>query len=338
MDNDLIKVLWVENDPVVLASYPDEAEQFGIDLVPYDCWDDARAALLSDYDSFDAIILDAKCKPHKDSLDNATRFLSEVFSDLGAIFMQKGRSLNWYVLSGEIGEKDEAPIPEIRKQWDGDWPKDFYSKTTDREHLYKRIQEHVVHRSNAIQIKTILYPDVFRAIVNCKLDKNASDAMVGLLEPIHFQGTSDLDYNNRIDSARKVLEYLFRSMIEMGVIPPFYRTVTNVKDSVNLTWCSKLLAGNPDQKSRTTCKSEVFPRIIAEIVKNIIYAAGSKLHTSAAQNSAEMNIGGYLQSVGNTTFLIKSFALQLCDVLIWYERYLRAHPNPDENANNWDYV
>lgn len=336
MDKDVIKVLWVENDPAVLNAYPLEAEMYGIDLDPYECWDDARAALLANYDSYDAIILDAKCKHHKNSVDNATRFLTEVFADLSGIFIDKGRHLNWYVLSGEIGEDDETPIPERRKQWDGDWPKDHYSKTQDREILYKRIRAHVIYRSNAIQIMTSFYPDVFRAIDTCNMDESAKEEMISLLEPMHFSGTANEDYNNRLVSTRRVLEYLFRSMITKGILPPSFRSEDNSKDTVNLTWCSLFLAGKPDSRSLVECKSPVFPRVIAENVKNIIYAAGSSVHTVGSQNNISMR--EYLQSVGNTTNLIKSFALQLCDVILWYESFLREHPDPEENMQNWKMI
>ena len=52
---DFIQVLWVEDDPVVTQSYPLKAGKFGLQLVPYPCWDDAKAALESDYDRWSAI-------------------------------------------------------------------------------------------------------------------------------------------------------------------------------------------------------------------------------------------------------------------------------------------
>lgn len=335
MDNDLIKVLWVEDNPGTREEFPGEAEDHGIDLIPFECWDDARTALLRDFDSYDAIILDAKCKLHKDSIDNAIRFLPEVIADLGEIFAQRKRHINWYVLSGEIGENDINPIPEKRKQWDGDWPKDYYSKNTDRLTLYSRIREHV-ERSNANQIKTILYPEVFRAIDKCGLDKSAAEVMVSLLEPMHFAGTSEKDYNYRFAEARKILEFIFRSMIDNGIIPPSYRTVSKGKDGVNLTWCSRLLAGKPHDLSNTECVGAVCSRIIAKNIEQIINTSGSFVHTTAAKQDTESDGAQYLQDVGNTTFLLKSFALQLCDIILWYENYLTKHPDAKENAKNWN--
>ena len=69
---DLVQVLWVEDDPNVTKSYPLKAESFDLELVPYPCWDDAKAALEGDYDRWSAIILDAKCFPsHFTSFDGS---------------------------------------------------------------------------------------------------------------------------------------------------------------------------------------------------------------------------------------------------------------------------
>ena len=45
--NDLIKVLWVEDDPDVTSTYPLEAENYDLELVPISCWDDAKVELES---------------------------------------------------------------------------------------------------------------------------------------------------------------------------------------------------------------------------------------------------------------------------------------------------
>ena len=83
MDNyNLIQVLWVEDDPDVTETYPVKAESFDLELVPFPCWDDAKVALENEYDRWSAIILDAKCKFHRDSADNAIVFLREALKDI----------------------------------------------------------------------------------------------------------------------------------------------------------------------------------------------------------------------------------------------------------------
>ena len=63
----LIQVLWIEDDPVVTNSYPAEAEQYDLQLVHFPCWDDAKVALESNFNRWEAIILDAKCKVHAET-------------------------------------------------------------------------------------------------------------------------------------------------------------------------------------------------------------------------------------------------------------------------------
>ena len=44
MNENLIQVLWVEDDPQITLTYPLEAAQYGIQLVPFSCWEDAEKA------------------------------------------------------------------------------------------------------------------------------------------------------------------------------------------------------------------------------------------------------------------------------------------------------
>lgn len=89
-ENDLIQVLWVENDPLVTNSYPGEAEMCGdLQLTVFPCWEEAEAALESDYDRWQAIILDAKCQYKKGDADKADRFLMNVITRIGKIAARK---------------------------------------------------------------------------------------------------------------------------------------------------------------------------------------------------------------------------------------------------------
>ena len=97
--NDLIKVLWVEDDPDVTNTYPLEAENYDLELVPIGCWDDAKVELENKFNQRSAIILDAKCKYQRDSKDNAIVFLREALDDISTICEKKGRIIPWYVLT-----------------------------------------------------------------------------------------------------------------------------------------------------------------------------------------------------------------------------------------------
>ena len=136
MVENLIQVLWVEDDPQITLTYPIEAAQYGIQLVPFSCWEEAEKALVSDFKRWAAIVLDAKCKYKHDSHDNAAVFLTQAIHAIDTICANHHRILPWYVLSGGSEEELNDLIIDSREEWDGDWKqKKYYSKTTDREIL-----------------------------------------------------------------------------------------------------------------------------------------------------------------------------------------------------------
>ena len=69
-----------------------------LQLTVFPCWEEAEAALESDYDRWQAIILDAKCQYKKGDADKADRFLMNVITRIGKIAARK-RSYNSLVRS-----------------------------------------------------------------------------------------------------------------------------------------------------------------------------------------------------------------------------------------------
>ena len=130
---DLIQVLWVEDDPKVTETYPLKAEILGLELLSYPCWDDAKVALETEYDRWSAIILDAKCKQHRDSADNAVRFLAEALKDISVLSEKNGHVIPWYVLTGGDESEVSDSINDERMQWDKDW-----TDSTNKKVLFKK--------------------------------------------------------------------------------------------------------------------------------------------------------------------------------------------------------
>lgn len=337
---DFIQVLWVENDPEIIEAYPIEAEELGLQLVPFTCFDKAYAALRDDYNRWDAIILDAKCKIHDNSMDKATPFLTHSISVLAELAREKNKTINWYILSGQGEELISDSIPPTRLAWDKDWTdsknKSFYSKESDREILFMRIRTHYRNKAE-FQISNDLYNPVFKAIEECKLDDEVYTKMEDLLIPIHFNTVDGSYYNKMFTDVRIVIEWIFRSMIVNGILPPSLLLKKKGKDGINLTWASKFLAGEPDMKSNLLIIGNkiVFPKVIADIVKNLIYFSGSKEHTTEESKEDSLNVAEYLRYVGETPYLLRSLTMQLCDVIVWYANYLKEFPDSIENSKNW---
>ena len=44
----------------------------------------------------------------------------------------------------------------------------------------------------------------------------------------------------------------------------------------------------------------------------------------------------YIGNVDNSTLLLKSFAFQICDFILWYKNYIKENGEFEENAANWE--
>jgi len=336
---DLTQVLWVEDDPNVTETYPLKAEDFDLELVPFPCWDDAKAALESDYDRWSAIILDAKCKHHRDSKDSAVVFLREALKDISVLSEKNGHIIPWYILTGGDESEVSDSINDERMQWDKDWTdsenKKYYSKNVDNEKLFRRIRYHA-YKSPRIQIQE-MYRHVFEAFEECGIDDNGYNALEDLLVPIHFlKDIKDKDYNDKFEKARTVLEYIFRSMSLYGILPDWGK-------QVNLQWSSCLLSGmsamKKDDKGNEVviieCKKQILPGVLKETLRGMTRIIPAFCHSDNKEEK-DVKKEEYLSRVGDSTLLLKSFAFQICDFILWYRNYLKENGNVEQNSNNWD--
>lgn len=334
-----IEVLWVEDNKSLHEIYPLQAETYGIDMVPFENWEDAFKQLTSDYNKWDAIVLDAKCKINKESADNAVKFLPEVFTALTLLSEKNKRIIPWYVLSG--GGAEVGPISDLiiekRKLWDSDWKKPYYSKNTDFDTLLYRIKE-TFEKSDVFQIKESLYHDVFQAIREIGLPNDAEDYMMKLLKPIHFNVEDNDAYNSHYEYPRYILEYIYRSMVSHNLLPK--ELINNRrKDSVNLAACSKLLgSGSISEHGFNFAYSfVVFPTIIRNAVWNTTTITGSYVHTKSegSDDKEKVDTKGHIAAVGGSPYLLRKIAYELCDFILWYKDFLRKHPNDEENSTLW---
>lgn len=334
----LIQVLWVEDDPEVTKTFPVKAENFDLELVPFCCWDDAKEALEGDYDRWSAIILDAKCKYHRDSADNAVVFLREALKDISNM-AQIRPIIPWYVLTGGDTNEVSDSINDERDEWDKDWTvsqhKKYYSKNTDTEMLYRRIRDHA-RISPRLQIQK-MYRNVFEAIEKCKIDDEAYNALEDLLVPIHFPGEIDAnDYNDKFKKARVVLEYVFRSMVVNGILPEWGK-------NMNTRWSSCLLAGKSATKFVkdgedivvVESKEAILPAALNDILRAMVNILPADVHSKSGDANA-VNIPDYIKCVDGSTYLLNSFALQLCDLILWYRNYLRENEDKEQNKSKWE--
>lgn len=362
-NNKYIQVIWVENDPLITSAYPNEADMVaGIELHPFECWEDAETELQNNYDRWDAIILDAKCKYKKNDADKAEKFLSHVFPKIMTLAARKKRTIPWYVLSGQ-GEDDIRDLIPDTNEWDNDWMqiknRRFYSKNGkvniggteihERHALFYRIKTHVTHYQHELQIKQHYYPDVFSAIDRLGLQNSVGYYLMALLEPIHFQDTTNANYNHRYVDLRKSLEIIFRHMVNNGILPPVIIKKSNIKENVNLSWSNLLLGTKkptkindlPNNEKILWCKvtrnteNPILPKQLAHWLMTAIFQAGGAVHTTTGEEEITLNLDNYLPHVAGSPYMLRSLTMGLCDFILWYDSFLTKHPDPEINANNF---
>lgn len=340
IDNDLIQVLWVEDDPIVTKTYPLEAEGKGLQLVSKPCWDDARFALESEFDRWSAIILDAKCKYHRNSADNAIEFLREALDDISTICERRGRIIPWYVLTGGSETEVSNSINEKRLKWDCDWTekehKKFYSKNVDREALYERIKVHA-QKSCRIQIQEF-YRDVCEELQSFNAD--VCDDILTILEAVHFP-SSHPNFNPKYlyNPLRKALEQVFRSLGKVNIIPnAFFQ-----KGDVNINQCFMFVIGRPAEKIGYKLDTGgIVPRHIQDMMSLIVNLGNAASHSfnpslpTILSDKEIQKFDNHLKTIStNSKLLIFSIALQFCEILQWMNNYIKNHPDKEENRKKW---
>ena len=365
MSERYIQVLWVENDPLITEAYPREAELLeGIELHPFPCWEDAETELEKNYEKWDAIILDAKCQYKKGDADKAERFLVNVFKRIEKLASRKNRTIPWYVLSGQ-GEDDIRELISLDNEWDEDWVnlvnRRFYSKNglielqedgkkkliQERHILYKRIKNQVVHYNPELQIEYNYYHDVFTALDRLELEAEVGYHMMHLLKPVHFPETTNIDYNNRYIELRKALEYIFRHMVNSGILPHIV-IGKDEKEGVNLSWCSLFLGAKqpenpyslPDTDSskrfwkrvKRNIETPLMPKQLSKWLKETIFQTGGAAHASTADAEIKLSLDKYLPLVGGSPYMLRSLTMGLCDFILWYYNFLQENPDDELNA------
>lgn len=339
-NHDLIQVLWVEDDPKIIYSYPQKAESFGLELVSFPCWDNAREALESDYDRWSAIILDAKCKYHPGDTDNAVKFLAAALKDIAVISKEKQRVIPWYVLTGGAESEVSDSITDDRMKWDADWTtatnKNYYSKNVDNEMLFRRIR-YYAKKSPRMQIQE-MYRDSCELLA--QLDTNACEDIMTILEAIHFPD-SHPDFTPRLfyNPIRKALEYIFRDMRKVSIIPDNFFN----GNTVNINQCFMFVIGKDAEKLGFKHKDGgITPRHIQDMMSLIINLGNANSHSFETSHYTELseeeiqNYDKHIKTIGgNSKLMIFSIALQFCEILQWMNNYINNHPDKEENRKKW---
>ena len=325
--SDSFQVLWVEDNQSIITPLQERAmNEQNILLHDVTCWDDAMKEL-RDYEKWDGIILDAKCKFHKNSDDTATEFLREALKDLAVLAKYKGRYIPWYVFTGCTKEEVYDLINDDRLEWDNGWTKKYYSKGEDDEELLKRVKRGAQTRHlNIIKAK---YQDVLDALRECNLEeveKEVENSLLALfLSQYELTECDDTKFKGLLAHIRIILEDICKSMGKKEILPTW---ITRV----DLTASSKLLCGTSTKEYRI--KGPILPKVLCTLMKNMVQSIPEPLH---GKNEISEKIKEHIKATGKKRpYLLDVYTFAICDIILWYRNYLSKHTDPSENKKNWE--
>ena len=250
---------------------------------------------------------------------------------MSVLSIERNRTIPWFVLSaggGEVGRLDW--VKKHRLEWD-DWEKDFYSKTVDRVALYTRIPEIAVH-SNATQIKTILYKDVFEALNGFRgIDVvSAKNILVKILIALHFD-SNNFDPILHYNQLRQLVEHLFRACNIVGLVPDqcVPKGIVNLSDSLNY------LCGKKAGKAGVRFGQEndrIVTHLVEKEIRSVLGLGNTNSHT-VKLDASDQKLIEELFRTANSKYVIFSLALQMCDVIVWLKDYISIHDNKEQNLS-----
>ena len=160
--------------------------------------------------------------------------------------------------------------------------------------------------------------------------------MISVLSALHFpeenKGFDPVLYYNRL---RQMVEYLFRAANKIGLLPDYF--IEGGK--VNLQGSSLYLDDKPFTPSKDSTilsirygeeGERVFHKNIAGIVKNVLSVTSHHSHTIEIDKEDEEELLAYYLETRSPNLLF-GYALQLCEVIIWFGNYAKSHNDREAN-------
>lgn len=332
------KVLWVDDQVVndtFRLGFEITARKWNLLLESYSNWKEACRELERNFDSYSAIILDAYCKMDDGGVEGEN-FISRVLLQLTTLFNSKGRVIPWYIFSeGTMGSFNQQIETAEDSHNEQEWGAMLYIKSApEDDYNGKRTMfDNIVRVAQSQPINVVLHKhsDIFQIMSrDPHLSTEARKLMLNMLRVLYYP-EEFIHYEYAGNPLRKVLEYLFRSARDKGLVPE--QLFDGSRVMLQLTslfmagqWAHFVDRDGVNKSVRWGDNNEyIFPKPIAAVVKNILEFANVDSHTQDEDNNP-WQIGE------DRKYLFIGYVLQMCCVIKSYGDYIQEHPNKEENS------
>ncbi|RAJ17833.1 hypothetical protein [Olleya aquimaris] len=316
-------ILWIDDEHNDEALFPFilQAEQQDIVLEGYGSFKEGFNALEANINFYDVILLDALFFEDENSQTPNPAGLGSAIQKINELRNKK--SFPYFVLSGQTHFTEVTnPILEAFKLrcYNKKNPEDVIELLQNIKAEADMQTDLQIKHENQLLFEILnKYPDTIR------------DTFIAI-----FKGLKG--FNNHFDDQlyftqiRIILETMFRMANTYGLLHD--KCVQVGGDKVNLNESCLFLSGYDTNHLKVSCSVTHFPKIIANNVKNIIHTTGAASHTTTVDVTQNIHIQAYRKSI-NTPYLLYSLALQLMDILIWFDGYSKSNSDIALNKSYW---
>ena len=337
-DNITYKVLWVDDDPSIVEGYQNSADEYFIELDHSPNWEDAERKLMISFNEYSAIILDANCRLRESDNIESEQFLGKVMIRLSRIFGEKRKFIPWYVLSaGTMVHFDfvmQLINTDERRLLEPEWGKLLYLK--DKNDDFTTLFTNIKKVGQNMSINTVLYRhiDVFKYVGDGHIINytEARNILLKMLSALYYP-EENLNFEYEGNPLRRVLEYMFRSAYDWGLLP---EECFQKENHVNLQESYKYLAGQNAACYKNN-KVDYYFRYgqpgeiilldeISKLVLDIKNFASSDSHTNLEESY-------FIPEQKKNIFF--SYVLQMCHIIKYYGQYVDEHQNVAANISKF---
>lgn len=185
-----------------------------------------------------------------------------------------------------------------------------------------------------------MYADVITALSALNLEDEGCDVLLPILCKLHNpEAHADFNPTLHYTQLRIFIEYLFRKFNEHGILPDAFIVdegkSENGRRGVNLDLSCRYLKGDePSQYIPYKAKNPVFPIQVGRNISSIIYFANINSHSAQLTEDEEKLVTVELAKP-RSKYTLYSFAMMLCECVIWMYGYIQDHPNYAQNQALW---
>ncbi len=289
----MAKVLVVDDDPRYYEPLIDRAlNEYDIELIVKDNWEDAENHVADHFNEYDAIILDAKGKVDSDCEGDDLFHLKLALKYLDKI-SGAGEYIPRYI--------NTAYFEGLNKEYRDE---KIYAKNSQEDQLFKDLLAEI--DKNEVKKLKNRYPDVFACFGGDYLDRKYERSLINIVSILEDGNLRDSE-NLLFNPCRILLEAVFKEVTSINerILP--YAISNFEKQKPGLVNCSKYLNGQKvyidgQQYSRAKFLSEHISQQIQTII-GICHPASHDIQDNY------------------TKYTFKSVLWAIFDVLIWLKKF-----------------